>query len=233
MWVRTWIFTKKIDDKQTWGGGLSNLLRHNKDGAIKQGVPQMCAEDSHSPLHSLLKTVRQFVNPPSPRPLHSSVGFVCWWGRGQSYGSEWLPQTAALPRLTMLLHNKGTPAPMDADVLCSLTDVSIFMFSFICPPSVWFSERMGAGAGLGVRPRHMALSEGEIYVCFKGRGGEVYIAVTCVHFELSGCFVLYLLSWGFTDLSVDTSQRFPPHTHTQLLLGLCCRQTQMNSVWRV
>lgn len=53
----------------------------------------------------------------------------------------------------------------------------------------------------------MAMSEGEIYVCFRGRDGEVYIDVTCVHFEPSGCFVLYLLSRGLTDLcfSVDTS----------------------------
>lgn len=84
----------------------------------------MLSEDNHSPLYSLLKTLRQLAHPLSPRPLHPSLGFVCRCGWGQSYGSEWLPQSEA--------HNeKGSPVSITADVLCSLTDVSIFMFFFL------------------------------------------------------------------------------------------------------
>lgn len=116
----------------------------------------MRAEDNRSPLHSLLKTLRQFFNPLSPRPLHSSLGFVCRCGRGQSYGSEWLPQIEALPQLTMLLNKKGTPSSIDADVLRSLTDAFMFFllflipseqFCFMSPPMFNFSERIGAGIG--------------------------------------------------------------------------------------
>lgn len=156
---------------------LSKLhWRHNKDGAIKHEVQQMRCEDNHSPLYSLLKTPRQFANPLSPQPLHSSLCFVCQWGWGQSYGSEWLPLSEALPQVTMLFNEEGTPASINADVLCSLTDVSIFMFFFLCSfilnsfsswaSDVWLSERIGGrywiykgkDEGLGVRPKHMALA---------------------------------------------------------------------------
>lgn len=120
----------------------------------------MLSEDSHSLLPSQLKTLRQFANPLSPQPLQSSLGFVFWYGQGQSYGSEWLSLSEAVLRLMMLLNKKGTPASISADGLCCLTDVYIFMFFFLfcvffCSlntfalwaPDVWFSEKIQAGIG--------------------------------------------------------------------------------------
>lgn len=182
------------------GGG------HNKDGAIKQGVQQMCPEDNHSPLHSLLKAVRQFVNPPSPRPC--TLQWVLFAGEEEDRvmaQNDFLrlqllhsSQCCSITRERLLPPTQMLFVPQQmCPSLC---------FSLICPPPLnsfalwapqclifwknggWRRNYKGREAGLGVRPRHMALSEGEIYVCFKGRGREVYIAVTCVHFELSGCF---------------------------------------------
>lgn len=85
--------------------------------------------------------------------------------------------------------------------LYSLTDVSIFMFFFhfsslpksfaFWAPGVWFSERLGGwhriyngiGAGLGVRPEHMALSEGKSYVYVNKR---ICTALACEQLERCG-----------------------------------------------
>lgn len=86
-----------------------------------------CAVRQPQSIIQAVKNTQAVRYPLSPQPLHSSLGFVCWCGRGQSYGSERRPPSEALPQLIMLLNEEGTPASISADVLCSLTDVSIFV----------------------------------------------------------------------------------------------------------
>jgi len=108
------------------------------------------AEDDHSPLCRLLKTLR--LTPPSLTPAPAL------------FGGFWVVSAAVDEDRVMApgaAHNTrqwkgGRPVSIDADVLCSLTDVSIFYNSlslsllfFLYEPLMFSSKNRGGGWGGG------------------------------------------------------------------------------------
>lgn len=147
----------------------------------------MHAEDNYSPLHSLLKTLRQFFNPLSSRPLHSSLVLFAGVEEDRVMAqNDFLrlklchsSQCCSIKRERLLPSTQMFFVPWQT---CLPLCFFFYFFSLLNSFALWAPRCLifwknrgwhriykGKEAGLGVRPGHMALSEGEIYVCFKRR----------------------------------------------------------------
>lgn len=156
----------------------------------------MLSEDNHSPLYSLLKTLRQFANPLSPQLLHSSLGFVCCVDKDRVMAQDDFLRIKLFH--TILLNEKGTPVSINADVPWQMRPslcFSSFLNSFALRASdVWFSERTGAGIGFTRAKKQVWEYDQSIWPCqrlkfmFASREGtrkQVYIVMACQQLEQS------------------------------------------------